>query len=166
MPKNNKKLWERQEQESPQAYEAFTVYRDLGVGRTFTTVAEKLQKSVSLIRRWKDKWDWEIRADAWDKTIAQKAIEQAAKDYAQMLEFQINLSRMMQSKGAKALQRMDLDNVPMKYLPSLVNMINSGVKTERSARDIKAHKERLNDNELIINIVPKRIDEGEEARVE
>lgn len=164
MPKNNKKLWERQEKESPQAYEAFTVYRDLGVGRTFAAVAEKLQKSVSLIHRWKDKWDWEIRADAWDKIIAQKAIKQAAKEYAQMLEFQINIGRMMQSKGARGLQRMDFDNVPMKSLPSLVNLINSGVKTERTARDIKAHKERLNDNELVINIVPKRIDEGEEAR--
>jgi len=49
-------IWEKYSEETPQAYEAFTVYRDLGAGRTFTAVAEKLRKSCSLIRRWKEKW--------------------------------------------------------------------------------------------------------------
>lgn len=156
-----KKLWERQENESPQAYEAFVTYRDLGVGRTFTAVAEKLQKSFTLIRRWKDNWDWENRVAAWDRDVADKALKQVAEDYAKMLELQIGLGKLMQAKGAKGLQGMDFEEVPMKYLPSVVNLINSGVKTERTARNIKFQREST-DNELIINIVPKKF-EGEEV---
>lgn len=158
------KLWERQENESPQAYEAFVVYRDLGVGRTFTAVAEKLRKSVSLIRRWKDAWNWETRADCWDRAIAEKAIEQAAEEYARMLELQINIGKMMQAKGAKSLQGMNFEDVPIKHLPSIVNLINSGIKAERSARNIKTQRASV-DNELVINIIPKKHIEGEEVNV-
>ncbi len=154
-----KKIWERQENESPQAYEAFVTYRDLGVGRTFTAVAEKLQKSFTLIRRWKDNWDWENRVAAWDRDVADKALKQVAEDYAKMLELQIGLGKLMQAKGAKGLQGMDFDEVPLKYLPSVVNLINSGVKTERSARNIKFQRANT-DNELVINIIPKTF-EGE-----
>lgn len=157
------KKWERQDRESTQAYEAFVTYRDLGVGRTFAAVAEKLSKSYTLIRRWKDAWNWEERAASWDNELAEKAIKTAAADYAKMLELQIGIGKMMQSKGAKGLQGMDFDGMPVKYLPSVVNLINSGMKAERTARDIKSQRQATRNNELIINIVPRFI-EGEEAR--
>ena len=47
-----KNLWERQENESSKAYQAFCIYRDLGAGRTLAAVSEKLRKSYDLIRRW------------------------------------------------------------------------------------------------------------------
>jgi len=155
-------IWEKYSEETPQAYEAFTVYRDLGAGRTFTAVAEKLHKSCSLIRRWKEKWFWEERAAAWDKNITDKAIEKASEDYAKMIEHQINIGKMMQAKGARALQNMDLDAVPLKFLPSIVNLINSGVTTERTSREIKMRHKDF-DNELIITVVPKGGYKGEEG---
>lgn len=51
--------WERQEGESSKAFEAFVIYRDMGAKRTFTAVADTLHKSCTLIRRWKEQWDWE-----------------------------------------------------------------------------------------------------------
>ncbi len=155
-------LWEQFEGETPQAYEAFTVYRDLGAGRTYTAVAEKLRKSVSLIRRWKEKWIWAERAAAWDKNLTDKAIEKAADDYAKMIELQINIGKMMQAKGARALQGMDFDDVPLKFLPSIVSLINSGVSTERTSREIKMRHKNY-DNELIITVMPKRGLKGEEV---
>lgn len=154
-------IWEKYANETPQAYEAFTVYRDLGAGRTFAAVAEKLNKSVTLIHRWKNKWCWETRAAAWDKNITDKAIEKAADDYAKMIEHQINIGKMMQAKGARALQNMDLSDVPLKFLPSIVSLINSGVTTERTSREIKMRHKDF-DNELIISVVPKGY-KGEEG---
>ena len=58
MPKWTDKPWERQKGESEKAFEAFVTYRDMGEKRTLTAVAEKLQKSGTLIRRWKSAWDW------------------------------------------------------------------------------------------------------------
>ena len=130
------KFWERQEKESTKAYEAFVIYRDLGVGRTFKAVAEKLHKSYTIIRRWKEQWNWEKRATDWDNFIVEKASKKAAEDYAKMLELQINLGKMFQAKGATALQNMDFENVPMKFLPSIIELINSGVKIERTAREL------------------------------
>lgn len=157
------KLWDKQDGESSQAYEAFTTYRDLGVGRTFIAAAEKLHKSGALIRRWAHKYDWKNRADEWDKTITSKAVEKAAEDYAKMLDFQINLGKMMQAKGAKGLQGMDFEDLPIKYLPSIIDLISTGIKNERAARDIKSTQQ--GSNELVISVISKKFG-GEEARGE
>ena len=74
--------------ESNKAYEAFCIYRDLGAGRTLKAVARKLQKSYTIIRRWKVEWNWGERAGAWDNCIAEQAIKKAAGEYAKMLESQ------------------------------------------------------------------------------
>ena len=125
------KLWEKKPKESNKAYEAFVVYRDLGSGRTFTAVAEELHKSVSLIRRWKDKWNWQERAEAWDNSIAEKARIKKAKDYAKMIEVQTGIGQMLQAEAIKAIKKMDLTKAS---LPALLEMINSGVRIERTAR--------------------------------
>lgn len=131
-----KNLWERLENESSKAYQAFCIYRDLGAGRTLAKVAEKLRKSYDLIRRWSKNYFWQNRADAWDKMISDKAAQKAAEEYAKMLEVQINLGKMLQAKAAKAIQNIDFENVSIKSLPSIVNAINVGVEIERTAREL------------------------------
>ena len=69
MPKWTDKPWERQKGESEKAFEAFVTYRDMGEKRTLTAVAEKLQKSGTLIRRWKSTWDWAERVRAYDNEL-------------------------------------------------------------------------------------------------
>ena len=156
MPEKN--LWERQENESNKAFQAFCIYRDLGAGRTLAAVAEKLRKSYDLIRRWSKNYFWQNRADAWDKFISEKAAEKAAEEYAKMLEVQINLGKMLQAKAAKAIQNIDFENVSIKSLPSIVNAINVGVEIERTARELNLNgKTSLEDFEdvTIIQLPPK-----------
>ena len=90
-----------------------------------------MHKSVSLIRRWKEKWNWQERAEAWDNSIAEKARAKKAKDYAKMIEVQTGIGQMLQAEAIKAIKAMDLSKAS---LSSLLEMINSGVKIERSAR--------------------------------
>lgn len=152
-----KSLWERQKNESTKAYEAFLIFRDLGAGRTFIAVSEKLRKSDGLIRRWAKKYFWQARADAWDKEISEQAVKKASEEYAKMLEMQINLGRMLQAKAAKAIQSMNFENVSIKSLPSVVNAINVGVEIERSARNLNLEK-KFNDefeDVTIIELPPK-----------
>jgi hypothetical protein len=82
--------WERQENESARAFEAFAVYRDLGAQRSIAKVAEILGKSRALLERWSTKHDWVARCqalEARDEMLRREAIEahlQAkAKDYAE-----------------------------------------------------------------------------------
>jgi hypothetical protein len=59
--------WERQENESAKAYEAFCVYRDMGSQRSLAEVVRKYNKSVSLLGRWSSQWKWVERSVAYDR---------------------------------------------------------------------------------------------------
>ena len=57
------------------------------------------------------------------------------------------------SKAANALLKIDFETASAKHLPLLIEMINSGVKIERSSRDLAAEKNQT--NTLTINIIPR-----------
>jgi hypothetical protein len=59
--------WDRQERESPKAWDAFKTYRDLGPReRSTARVAEELGKSETICNRWSSMWNWVERAAAFD----------------------------------------------------------------------------------------------------
>jgi hypothetical protein len=59
--------WERQPDESPQAWEAFVKYRDQPPSqRSYRRVAQELSKSGALINRWRQEWQWVFRAEQYD----------------------------------------------------------------------------------------------------
>jgi len=87
-----RKPWERQEHESPKAWEAFLLYREMGVNRTLTSVAEQLKKSVALLSRWSTDFHWKERVRTYDLANDNARVEakqqaiaevsgQAAKEY-------------------------------------------------------------------------------------
>ena len=135
----------------------------MGVGRTLKAVTQKLQKSYTIIRRWKVEWNWDERAAAWDNAIAEQAIKKASGDYAKMLEAQINIGKMLQSKAVNVILNLDFNHVEIKHIPSLVEMINSGVKIERSSRELATEKNQP--NTLTINIIPRSTPLGGDEEV-
>lgn len=133
--------WERQPKESYPAFEAFQIFL---TERNYPSVARKLSKSLSLMKRWAKKNSWRERADAWDNDISRKAMDKASQDFAAMIERQIQISRMFQARGANAIQQMDLSNLPPKFLPALIDLVKVGANLERSARDLKRDKPQEN----------------------
>lgn len=57
--------WERQDGESVVAFDAFVVYRDIGTDRSLRLVAQKVAKSLPLMKRWCARWQWGVRIEAW-----------------------------------------------------------------------------------------------------
>lgn len=57
--------WERQPDESAEAFEAWVLYRDGQPDATIRSVAEQLDKSRQLVGRWSSDWDWQRRLRAW-----------------------------------------------------------------------------------------------------
>lgn len=153
-------FWERQPAESDTAYNAFQVYLKL-TERTFSKVAEQLQKSSTLIRRWAKKYSWRERADAYDNEINRKAMAEASEEYAAMIVRQLQIGRLLQGKAANAIRLMELNNLPPKYLPALIEMIKAGVKIERSARDLKHDEPQENLFVKTLEKISRRIEDDE-----
>jgi len=65
-------LWERRQDETPKAFAAFVVYRDLGPARSIVKAIESTGKRTAKVRRW-EKWpsrfDWVARAAGYDHCI-------------------------------------------------------------------------------------------------
>jgi hypothetical protein len=58
--------WDRQPNESPKAFEAFAIYRDMAYQRSIAAVGWKLSKSKSLLTAWSAAHGWVKRVAAWD----------------------------------------------------------------------------------------------------
>jgi hypothetical protein len=72
--------WDRQKGESRQAFEAFGVYRDLGLHRSLVRTAQELGKNKALISRWSAKWRWVARVDAWDHEVQRREDEEMLRE--------------------------------------------------------------------------------------
>lgn len=102
-------------------------------------MAVELSKSLNTVSRWSEKYDWERRAALFDFFQAQHDKENAEIAQKKMAGLQINLGRMLQAEGAKALQGKDLSEEPVAVI---LKAIELGIQIERSARKIERHSNR------------------------
>ncbi len=76
-------VFDRADEESPQAFAAFAAYRDMGTDRSIERVSRECRKSVSLCNRWSQRHGWVERAAAYDAHMDAERIggaEKAAHD--------------------------------------------------------------------------------------
>ena len=151
-------LWERRPKESYAAYEAFQIFL---TERSYPKVAERLKKSLSLIKRWAKNNNWRERADAWDNEVNRKAMVKAEDEFAAMILRQLTVGKMFQVKGANAIQQMDLSSLPPKFLPALTALVQTGVKIERSARELQIDKPQENLFVTTLQKIQQRIDDDD-----
>ena len=123
MAKNSKAdVWERLEGEGTKAYEAFCEYRDLGTQRSLSKVAEKLQKSDTLIGRWSRNFDWVERATAWDDEQDRIARDSYVKQIKNMRERHAKLASDMLVKAAAALEKVPLEEIGAATISRMVEV--------------------------------------------
>lgn len=111
--------WDRLDGEGEKPYQAFVMYRDMGLERTYQAVADGLQKSYTLIRRWKDKFDWEQRALAYDNHLQKEALKTAKKQTREMNERHIKIAIKMQEVAFEALEQLDISDMSAKDIKEL-----------------------------------------------
>lgn len=59
-------VWEKMGHETPRAYEAFEVYRDMGVSRSIAKAAQYLSKAIATLSAWSQRYNWVYRVSVWD----------------------------------------------------------------------------------------------------
>ena len=152
MAKKKKTLpWERQKGETTNAYEAFCVYRDLGVKRSQVKTCEKLGKNSTTISDWSVKYNWVERAAAYDDDQERKEREMMEKerlnDIKKMRDRHADLAVSMLEKAARAMQA--IPDVEVKA-SDITRMVDVASKLERISRgDVGDVIEERNGGEAI-----------------
>ena len=127
--------YEQRGGESSKAYEAFAIYRDMGVNRSTDSVARQLSKSSALIQRWSREYDWVIRVTAWDAHIDAQARKQVERDSikrkADMLKRHALTGKVMQQKGVEYLDKHGIDKSS-----DAVTSIKAGIEIERKSEGL------------------------------
>lgn len=128
--------WERQKNESHQAFEAFHEYCLLGADRSIRKVAQSLNKSVALLGKWSSKWKWIDRAAEYDNELVRQEVQTAKKEIAEMRKRQIEIGQYFQSKGIEAIRRKvkEDDSLKSEEIRDLMNLVSKGMQMETDAR--------------------------------
>lgn len=131
--------WERQRGESPQATEAFRLYRDLGPQRSVRKVSEACHKNESLLNRWSQRWAWVERAASWDDEVDRLARLNAVEEVAEMHRRHAQLAVVMLNKVGMRLLGSEDNNVQAidtntLSISELARLADVAVKIERLAR--------------------------------
>ena len=143
------KPWERQHNESSPAFEAFSIYRDMGGERSLRAVSQKLDKSYTIIGRWSARWEWVERIRAYENELTRQAREQAVKEVKEMRKRQTQTAVIMQQKAVAALRSVDPDKLDYN---TIVRFITEGAKLESGNRLDEAG---LNNPPALFGIIPK-----------
>lgn len=123
--------WERQEGETPKAFEAFSIYRDMGIDRSLRKVVQQLNKNLTTIAEWSSKYEWVDRVAAWDAEQDRIARLEQIKDIKKMRKRHASIAGQMLLKAAEALQIIPADEVKASDVSRLVDVAS---KLERLSR--------------------------------
>lgn len=145
MAYEDEKLWERRQGESEQAFEAFTVYRNMGLKRSNRGVCEKLSKSRQLISRWKSRYEWDVRAKAWDNELEEEARSEAVKNLKDMTSRHIRISMKLQEKALEALQTLDTKEMTSKDIKEMLKMAMDLERLNRTS--VISDNDKFSDND-------------------
>lgn len=123
--------WERQQEETTKAFEAFCVYRDLGTDRSIAKAGKQLGKNRVTLEQWSSKYDWVKRVAAWDAEQDRIARQEQLKAIKAMRNRHAGMAKAMIVKAGRALNRIPEDEIKAS---DISRMIEVATKLERISR--------------------------------
>ena len=123
--------WERQEGESAKAYESFSIYRDMGAGRSLAKVGQEVGKSKKMMEKWSKTHKWVERAEQWDLEQDRLIRIELTKDIGAMRKRHADMAKAMLMKAARALQKIPDDEIKA---TDISRMVDVATKLERISR--------------------------------
>ena len=133
--------WDRLENESSKAYEAFCRYRDMGISRSVMKVQEKYSdnyKTERLLHRWSTTFSWVNRCREFDKYMEKEMRKEFKNEYIEMNKRHAQYATLLQRKAMEQLQ--ELDSASLKPI-ELMRFMETGVKLEKEAIGVPEFEE-------------------------
>ncbi len=163
--------WVRLKNETAKAFQAFCIYRDMGIERSIEKVSKELGKSMVLIERWSSRYNWGERAKAYDDYIEELKRKQNEKEILEMTKRHIKIALGMQAKIVERLKSLDVEKLsPMtlvKWLETSINIerLSRGVETENKKTTVEGKIEIIPDDkkEVLQDIFKKTVEELKEV---
>jgi hypothetical protein len=130
----------QRESESAQAYQAACAYFSMGADRSLDAVAQKYNKSISLMGRWSAQHDWTSRAREYDTQLAEEAAQAHTARYLADLEQHrirsTEAARGLYTVAGKLLQRLNKQVDTLEITPATLGVL---LKAFQTSLDIEAH---------------------------
>lgn len=132
---NGIKLWEKQPNESIEAFECFTIYRSLympGNKRpTINMVAERVSKGFSAVTHHSKNWRWPVRLDAYIAELDRTKLAMEEEARREMLVRHVQTAIDVQKKATDRLATLLPEDLGVK---EVIQYIDTAIKIERQAR--------------------------------
>lgn len=125
------KAWERQPEETAKAYEAFSIYRDMGAERSLAKVGQQLGKSKKQMEKWSKKYSWVDRVETWDIEQDRQIRIALTKDIGAMRKRHADMAKAMLIKAAKALAKIPDNEIKA---ADISRMVDVATKLERISK--------------------------------
>lgn len=106
--------YEKRDNESAVAFEAFQTYRDMGPERSCAKVASALGKSTTLMDRWCSAHSWVLRASAWDREQDKLWHQEVARQRRSAVKRNLDLADAMKNLAAGSLMALAQNQTKLK----------------------------------------------------
>lgn len=149
--------WERQPGESPKAWQAFQVFRDMGEERGVYAVRNKAGFSTSYqqLQKWAERFRWIERAAAYDRMIDRKRQRAHIEEVEAMARRQVDIGRVLQERGlAWVKEQLESAEQREKALTSstALRFIDKGVDLEREGLGLN-DRDEAGDVNVQVNVL-------------
>lgn len=132
---DNPIIYSRLEKETDKAWEAFQVYRDFGKKRSLAKVADKLNKSKTIIARWSTLYNWVNRISQFEQTVDSVSTRQALMDRQAARIRQLRIANKMQGLGESQIDKhaelAEKADAPILEADKASKIAAEGIKIER-----------------------------------
>jgi hypothetical protein len=98
-----RKPWNMREDETPRAYRAFEVYRDMAGDRSLERLCQVHTAALPTAKAWSVRYEWQARVRAFDEAVAARAADRALEDAVAV--------RARQAADAKRLQELGIERL-------------------------------------------------------
>lgn len=147
-------LWDKQPGETAPQWEAFQVFRDLGVLRQRSEVQTRTGRSQAVIHKWSAANNWRARVEAWDRHQDEARQKQKIAEALEAERRHALLGKALLAKVGRLLADLDPDEIPRSSLPAYlkaavdIERLSLGLDTSRTTSTVNVKEEEADQDAI------------------